>query len=114
MEQSEIKVVVEYIIKAPADIMVSQVDEYLNDTLDDGADSKHIISRIITDVAFNERPGIVERMTEAINVLSRIEVMTDPDNNQNPETRTKPEDIYPAVSALLDVIGEVEEGETGA
>ena len=108
MEESEIKITVEYVIKSPADIMVSQVDEYLNDALDEGADCKHIVSRIITDVAFAERPGIVERMNEALKVLNHVEMMTDPDN-QNPESPTKAADVYPIVSGLLDVIGEDED-----
>ena len=110
MEQAEIKVTVEYVIKAPADIMVAQVDEYINDALDEGADSEHMVSRIITDVAFAERPGIVERMNEALKVLNNVEIMTDPDN-QHPENPVKTSEIYPMVSAFLDVIGEVDESE---
>ncbi len=108
MEQSEIKVTVEYIIKAPADIMVSQVDEYVQDALDDGADSKVIKARIVTDLAFAERPGIVERMSESLAVLNRIEMLTDPEN-QDPSTPFKVEDIHPFVSTFLDKVEEEEE-----
>ena len=112
MEQAEIKVTVQYIIKAPADIMVAQVDEYISDALDDGADSKTIVTRVITDVAFAERPGIVERMNESLQVLNRVEMLTDPEN-QDPNAPFKAEDIYPVVSAFLDKIGDAEEEEEG-
>lgn len=108
MQTSEIKVTVEYIIKAPGDIQVGQVDEYVNDALDDGADSKNIRARAITDIAFAERPGIVERMNESLAILNKVEMLTDPEN-QDPESPIKPEDIYPVVSSFLDKVEEEEE-----
>ncbi len=110
MQQAEIKVTVEYIIKAPADIMVAQVDEYVKDALDDGIDSKAIVARVITDVAFAERPGIVERMSESLAVLNRVEMLTDPEN-QDPASPFKAEDIYPFVSTFLDKVSDEEEAE---
>lgn len=110
MEQSEIKVTVQYIIKAPGDIMVAQVDEYINDALDEGADSKSITARVITDVAFAERPGIVERMNESLKVLNQVEMLTDP-ANQDPNAPVKVDDIYPLISDLLDKISDEESDE---
>lgn len=107
MKQAEIKVTVEYIIRAPGDIQVAQVDEFVNDALDDGADSKCITARAITDVAFAERPGIVERMNESLAILTKVEELTDPEH-QDPEAPLKPEDIYPAVSAFLDRVDDEE------
>ena len=112
MEQAEIKVTVEYIIKAPGDIMVSQVDEYVNDALDEGLDSKSVIGRVITDVAFAERPGIIERMNKSLAILNRVEMLTDP-SHQDPDSPFKVEDIYPAVSAFLDEVSDEEDEEEG-
>lgn len=108
MNASEIKVTVEYIIKAPGDIQVAQVDEFVNDALDEGADSKSIKGRVITDVAFAERPGIIDRMNESLSILNRVEMLTDPDN-QDPDAPLKPDDIYPVVSSFLDKVGDGEE-----
>jgi hypothetical protein len=112
MEQSEIKVTVQYIIKAPGDIMVAQVDEYINDALDEGADSKSITTRVITDVAFAERPGIVERMNASLKVLNQLEMLTDP-ANQDPNAPIKVDDIYPMITELLDAIEDEDDEEEG-
>ena len=112
MENAEIKVVVEYLIKIPADIMVIKVDDYVKDQLDDGADSTTIVSRRITDVAFAERPGIIERMNEALEVLNRVEALTNPENQDKTDPMTL-EDIHPFVEEFLDEVdaenGELEE-----
>lgn len=112
MEKAEIKITVEYLIKIPADIMVVKVDDYIKDQLDDGADSENVISRRITDVAFAERPGIVDRMNEALQILNRVEAMTNPDN-QDPEEPMTLEDVHPFVEDFLDKV-EDEEGDEEA
>jgi hypothetical protein len=110
--KAEVKVVVEYIMEIPADIMVAKVDDYIANELDEGADSNNIKKRTVTDVAFAERPGIVDRYQALYQVMDMVETLTDPESlAAGGDPKEKIESIYPIVSTVLDQVGEDEEEE---
>lgn len=109
--KAEVKVVVEYIIELPGDIMVAKVDDYVNNELDEGADSNKIKKRTVTDLAFAERPGIVERFQSLYQAADLAESMADPENLAGGDIKERLEAIHPVLSGALDAIDEANEEE---
>jgi hypothetical protein len=109
--KAEVKVVVEYIIELPADIMVAKVDDYIANELDEGADSNNIKRRTVTDVAFAERPGLVDRYQALFQVVDMVETISDPSNSNGEDAKEKLDTIFPLVSNALDQVEEEEEEE---
>ncbi len=69
---SEARIVVEYIIEMPDDIMVSQVDDFIKNEIDEGADSNNIKNRIVADVSFIDGAGIFDKYHIAKEALENI------------------------------------------
>jgi len=82
MAKSEVRVMVEYIIEMPSDIMLTKVDDFIKNEIDEGADSENIKGRTITDVAFAEQPGIVDQYHIVKGALDMVQgvIETNKDN----------------------------------
>jgi len=82
-KNNEVKIVVEYILKLPPDIQVNEVEPFLNNSLDEGTDAESVISRIIKEVEFAEKPGLVETSIKMTEILGQIESISEDEELEN-------------------------------
>lgn len=113
MAKAEARVVVEYIIELPADIVVSKVDAFIKNEIDEGADSENIKSRIVTDVAFAERPGIVEKYKAVYQALDLVEGLLDVSKDKDTGAEATIEAMRPIVTEIMDQVSDEEDEEDG-
>ena len=106
MNNSEVKIMVEYLIDLPKDIQVSKVQNYLEGCLDEGGDSESVKSRIILDIEFMEQQGIIDSNIEMAETLGQLEGIGDDESINDDDKLTLMKSL---TKTMLDKIEKKEE-----